>query len=197
MSRAPSRVERRVTLVTGGARSGKSRHALELAARRPRPAFVATAEAFDDEMAERIRRHRCEREAGATAFTTVEAPRDPAAALDALPEGCGAAVVDCLTIWLTNLMVAAGEERPSADPGSYPEIGRLLERLATPPCELIVVTNEVGWGLVPTTPLGRAFRDLAGTVNQEVAARAGRVVLMVSGLPLVVRQGSGDGGGDG
>lgn len=182
-----SRNEHRVTLVTGGARSGKSRHALELAARRPRPAFIATAEAFDDEMAERIRRHRRERDGGATAFETIDAPRAPAAALDALPDGCGAAVVDCLTIWLTNLMVAAGEERPSADPGSYPEIGRLLERLDEPPCELILVTNEVGWGLVPTTPLGRAFRDLAGTVNQQVAARAGRVVLMVSGLPLVVK----------
>lgn len=178
----------RVTLVTGGARSGKSRHALELAARYPRPAFVATAEALDAEMAGRIRRHREERGA---AFETLEAPRDPAAALAALPAGCGAAVVDCLTVWLSNLILAAGDPPPSA-PGAYPEIGRFLESLAEPPCELVVVTNEVGGGLVPTTPLGRAFRDLAGSVNQEVAARADRVVLVVCGQPLVVKEAGGD-----
>lgn len=178
----------RVTLVTGGARCGKSRYALEQVAGRPAPTFVATADALDDEMVERIRRHREER---GTAFTTLEAPLDPAAALAALPADCGAAVVDCVTVWLGNLVHhwtrEHGEDRPPTDVAAWPAVGAFLELLEAPRRDLVLVTNEVGWGIVPATPLGRAFRDLAGRVNQELAARAHRVVLVVSGVPLTVK----------
>lgn len=179
-----------VTLVTGGARSGKSALALRLASVHPRPAFVATAEARrDPEMAERIRRHRRER---GDSFVTVEEPLDVAGALRDLPEDCAAAVVDCLTLWISNLMLRAAQSRdeaetPPTELAAYPEIEALLELLASPRRPLVLVTNEVGWGVVPATPLGRAFRDLAGRVNQEAAALAGRVVMVVSGVPWVLR----------
>lgn len=175
-----------VVLVTGGARSGKSRHAEALALRRPDPAYVATAEAMDAEMAERIRRHREER---GDRFVTVEEPQRLARALAGLPAGCGVAVVDCLTVWLGNLLHAAerGGAELSARPDDHPEVAALLALLDSPPRDLVLVTNEVGWGVVPATPLGRVFRDLAGRVNQAVAARADRVVLLVSGVPMTVK----------
>ncbi len=169
-----------ITLITGGARSGKSGRALELAAPYARKAFVATAEPIDEEMRQRIARHRRERDA---AFYTIEAPRDLAAACAGWPADVDVAVIDCLTVWLGNLMHAAADDVDLSQPSSFPEVVAFLDWLDHPPsCDLILVTNEVGMGLVPTTPLGRAFRDLAGAVNQRVAARAHRVVLMVSGV---------------
>lgn len=168
-----------ITLITGGARSGKSRRALELAAPFSSKAFIATAEPIDAEMRQRIATHREERDA---AFHTVEAPRDLASALNRLPSGVEVAVIDCLTVWLGNLMVAAPEGADPSQPSTFPEVAAFLERLDDPPCDLIVVTNEVGMGLVPTTSMGRAFRDLAGDVNQRVAGSARRVILMVSGV---------------
>lgn len=176
-----------LTFVTGGARSGKSRYALNLALRSARrPAFVATAEPFDDGLRDRIRRHREERGAQ---FFTVEEPVDLAGALRRLPPETDLAVVDCLTVWLGNLLYRR-EGRPeplSADPGDYEEIRNFLGLLNGPHTPLIVVTNEVGMGIIPENALARLFTDLTGRVNQEVAARAGRVVLMVSGIPMVVR----------
>jgi adenosylcobinamide kinase/adenosylcobinamide-phosphate guanylyltransferase len=168
-------------LITGAARSGKSRHALELAAAWPRRAYVATAEAVDAEMAERIRRHRDERGAG---FVTVEEPLDPAAALGRLPAGTDVAVVDCLTVWLGNLVHRRAGATALRHPEDLPEVAAFLRRLDDPPCRLVVVTNEVGWGVVPENPLARSFRDLAGRVNEAVAKRCERVVLMVCGRPL-------------
>lgn len=179
----------RATLITGGARSGKSALALRLAAEHPQPAYVATARALDGEMTERIERHRRER---GTRFVTLEEPVALAGALERVPAGCGAVVVDCLTLWVTNLLLDAAEglaegSSPPTDPDAYAEIGALLEALVAPSRPLLLVTNEVGSGVVPPSPLGRAFRDLAGRVNQEVAARAGRVVMVVSGIPWVLR----------
>ncbi|HZF14153.1 MAG TPA: bifunctional adenosylcobinamide kinase/adenosylcobinamide-phosphate guanylyltransferase [Thermoanaerobaculia bacterium] len=176
-----------ITLVTGGARSGKSRFALELALAGERPAFIATAEPFDGEMAERISRHREER---GERCLTVEEPLDLAAALARLPPDTGIAVVDCLTVWLGNLLHR--EERQGSPNGEEPaEIAAFLAALASPPCPLVLVTNEVGMGLVADHPLGRRFVDLSGRLNQAVAGRAERVVLLVSGLPLHLKGGAG------
>jgi adenosylcobinamide kinase/adenosylcobinamide-phosphate guanylyltransferase len=168
-----------LTMLTGGARSGKSRFALELAGRHPAPrVFVATAEACDAEMADRIARHRAER---GTGWQTVEAPLDLAGALRSLPAETDVAVVDCLTVWLGNLMHHRGERE------SYAEVAGLLATIEQPPCDLILVTNELGMSIIPDNPLARRFRDVAGRLNQEVARRAGRVLLMVSGLPLALK----------
>lgn len=168
-----------VTLVTGGCRSGKSTHALRLADAFGRRAFIATAEAHDDEMAARIARHQAERD---RRFVTVEAPLDPAAALRRIPDDTQVIVLDCVTVWISNLLHHYEDKAQDA-----PEIGRLLEALRTPPCPVIVVTNEVGAGIVPMNPLARRFRDLAGTVNQQIAAIADTVLMTVCGIPITIK----------
>jgi len=177
-------VKPELVLLTGGARSGKSHHALDLAAQRPGPrGFVATAEPFDEEMRERIAAHRQER---APEYVTVEAPLDLAPALTAAvaDHGLRVAVVDCLTVWLGNLL----HHRNLQDAHTpLPEVEALLTLLDRPPCDLILVTNELGMGIVPENSLARAFRDRAGWLNQEVAHRAHRVTLLVSGCPLPVK----------
>jgi adenosylcobinamide kinase / adenosylcobinamide-phosphate guanylyltransferase len=180
-----------ITLVTGGARSGKSRYALELSARYPSRAFIATAEPLDDEMRERILRHKQER---GESYACIEEAVDLAGALQRLPAGTAIAVVDCLSVWLGNLFHRRGKDLgadfpagPPADPRKFPEIGAFLAGLAAAPCALVLVSNEVGSGIVPADPLSRGFVDLLGRINQEVAARAERVVLMVSGLPLAIK----------
>jgi adenosylcobinamide kinase/adenosylcobinamide-phosphate guanylyltransferase len=170
----------RVTLLTGGARSGKSTRALELAAPYARKAFVATAEPFDDELRERIARHRAERDAS---YTTVEEPLDPAAAVRALAGSVDVAVVDCLTVWVANLLHHRGADRET-----YEELEALVALAASPPVDLILVSNEVGMGIVPADAVSRRYRDLLGAVNRRVAAVADDVTLMVSGLPLSLKR---------
>ena len=179
----------RITLVTGGARSGKSDHALRMALEScPGTAvFVATAEAFDDEMRQRIEKHRRERPAG---MPTIEAPVDLAGALRSLPVETEIAVVDCLTVWMCNLMHHLG---PAT--GSYHPVQELLEFIERPPCDLVFVTNEVGFGIVPENPMARRFRDLAGGLNRAVASRADRVILMVCGIPMQAKPASAAAGG--
>ncbi len=163
-----------VTLILGGARSGKSRQAEQLVAAAGTGLYVATAEAGDAEMAARIAQHRARRGAG---WTTVEAPLDLAGCL-AGPLDADAVLVDCLTLWLSNLMAAARD------------VTRETERLlgALPAARPVVfVSNEVGLGIVPENALARAFRDHAGRLHQQLAARADRVLLMVAGLPLTVK----------
>ncbi len=169
----------KLTFVIGGARSGKSHYAEGLIAALPPPweppwAYIATADAGDEEMAARIAAHRARRAAD---WKTVEAPRDLAAALAA----CGATpvLVDCLTLWLSNLMIA------EADIDT--EMLKLETALAAAAAPVVVVANEVGFGIVPSFPLGRRFRDLQGILNQRIAARADRVVLMVAGLPVPIK----------
>ncbi len=164
-----------LTFVLGGARSGKSRYAEGVIAALPPPwAYVATAEAGDDEMSARIRAHR---ERRGTSWQTIEAPRDLSAALAA----CGQlpVLVDCLTLWLSNLMLA--------DADIEKEMQALETTLASRLAPTVLVANEVGFGIVPDYPLGRRFRDFQGILNQRIAARANRVVLMVAGLPLAVK----------
>lgn len=176
------------TLITGGVRSGKSRYALELSARAQRPAFIATAEPFDDEMRDRIWRHREERQ---DHYFTLEEPVDLAGALQRLPAGTEIAVVDCLTVWLGNLVHRRGDAALSGDPRGFEEVAAFLAFLDRPACPLVLVTNEVGLGVVPENALARTFTELAGRLNQEVAARAQRVVFMVSGLPFALKGGLG------
>jgi adenosylcobinamide kinase/adenosylcobinamide-phosphate guanylyltransferase len=164
-----------LTLVLGGARSGKSRYAESLIAVLPPPwAYVATAEAGDHEMAVRIRTHRARR---GPSWRTIEAPRDLTAAFAACERM--PMLVDCLTLWLSNLMLADAEINA--------EVGRLEEALAATVAPVVLVANEVGSGIVPDHVLGRKFRDLQGLLNQRIAARADRVVLMVAGLPLALK----------
>lgn len=169
-----------ITLITGGARSGKSRYALERAMKYERRGFIATAEPVDDEMRIRIERHRKERGA---AYLTVEEPLDIAAAVSAMKGTADVALVDCLTVWLGNLMHAYPEVK-AAECAEYRSFLRLAEAA---PLDLIIVTNEVGMGIVPPSELGREFRDAAGMLNQESSRRADTVVFMVSGLPLYVK----------
>ena len=164
-----------VSLVLGGARSGKTRFALAAAERTAANlVMIATAQALDAEMADRIARHRAERDAR---WRTVEAPLDLPEALRALHPG-ECAVVDCLTLWLSNLMHA---ERDVEAAGSD-----LVDALGGAP-DVILVSNEVGWGVVPDNALARRFRDEAGRLHQRLAARADRVVLVVAGLPLTLK----------
>ncbi|MDB5379594.1 MAG: cobinamide kinase / cobinamide phosphate guanyltransferase family protein [Rubritepida sp.] len=161
-----------LTLILGGARSGKSRHAEALIqAESPPWTYIATAESYDAEMTARIAEHRARRPAG---WVTVDAPRD-------LPEAIATAkdaplLVDCLTLWLSNLMLAEAD----LDAASGALIAALLARAAP----TVLVSNEVGSGIVPATPLGRRFRDAQGRLNQQVAAVAGRVELVVAGIPM-------------
>lgn len=163
--------------VIGGARSGKSRYAQARAeAAGGKPIFVATAEAFDDEMRDRIARHRADRDAR---WRTVEAPRDLPAALDALNTSDAVVLVDCLTLWVSNLLLADAD---------MARAGRqLCDAIARFDGALILVANEVGLGIVPDNALARAFRDAAGQLNQAVAAAADEVVLLTAGLPLTLK----------
>jgi adenosylcobinamide kinase/adenosylcobinamide-phosphate guanylyltransferase len=162
-----------VTLVLGGARSGKSRHAEALVASQPGPCiYLATAQAGDAEMAARIADHRARR---GGRWTTVEEPLDLAAALG---QACGpdrAVLVDCLTLWLSNLL-GAGRDVSA-------ECERLLAVLPGLAGPVVLVSNEVGQGVVPDNALARSFIDHAGRLHQDLAAAAQRVVFMTAGLP--------------
>ncbi|PZO82214.1 MAG: bifunctional adenosylcobinamide kinase/adenosylcobinamide-phosphate guanylyltransferase [Mesorhizobium amorphae] len=165
--------ERSLTLVLGGARSGKSRHAETLLGAHSAPwAYVATAESFDREMDERIRIHR-ERRDGR--WQTLDAPIDLATTLRTLPEG-RPVLVDCLTLWLSNHLLAEHDLGEEED--------RLAEVLARPRGPWVLVSNEVGLGIVPDNALARRFRDAAGRLNQRVAGLADHVVFVAAGLPM-------------
>ncbi len=165
-----------LTLVLGGARSGKSALAERLTlACDGAPRYIATAEAWDDEMRERIARHRAQRDG--QGWQTLEAPLALVAALAEDPQS--PTLVDCLTLWLTNHLLAESDLET--------EGARLLQALASRPGPTFVVANEVGLGIVPDNALARRFRDAAGRLNQQVAARADTVILVTAGLPLTLK----------
>ncbi|MFA5081516.1 MAG: bifunctional adenosylcobinamide kinase/adenosylcobinamide-phosphate guanylyltransferase [Hydrogenophilaceae bacterium] len=173
-----------IRLILGGARSGKSRYAEQRAAATGRPVTViATAEAGDAEMAARITRHRLERPGH---WRTVEEPLALASALAGQTDTGQCLLIDCLTLWLNNLLAAG-------DAVFQMEREALLERLPGLPGEIILVANEVGLGVVPMGELSRRFVDEAGRLNQEIAQLADEVVLMAAGLPLILK-GNHDGG---
>lgn len=164
----------RTILVLGGARSGKSRHAQALAeAGDGERVFVATAQPFDEEMRERIARHQADRDGG---WRTVEAPLDLPAAIGR--EGAAGRVLlaDCLTLWLSNLLLAEADLEAAG--------AALVAAVAAAPARIVLVANEVGLGIVPDNALARRFRDAAGLLNQRMAGLCDAVDLVAAGLPL-------------
>jgi len=174
--------EKTIILITGGARSGKSAFAVQLALKYKKPVFIATAVACDKEMRDRIVHHKNER--GNKFLMTIEEPYNPAEALKKIPSDTGVILLDCLTVWLGNLLW----RNKKGD--KYQEIEDFLSCLDTLPCSIIIVTNEVGMGLVPDNSLGRRFRDIAGEVNKRVAEKAHQVIMTVCGIPLHIKTSS-------
>jgi adenosylcobinamide kinase/adenosylcobinamide-phosphate guanylyltransferase len=171
----------KVVLVTGGSRSGKTAYSLERAMPFANRIYLATAEAIDGEMRDRIARHQKER---GESFQTVEEPLDLAGALKHIPEEADVLLIDCMTVWLGNLMHRNGEQDEP-----YAEVREFISALKNPPCNIIIVTNEVGSGIVPLDAMTRTYRDHAGWLNQDIAKVADEVVLVACGLPLVLKGG--------
>lgn len=162
----------RSTFILGGARSGKTSHALALCEPFPQRIYIATAEAHDEEMAARITAHKQER---GDLWTTIEVPLNLPQAIRDLPADA-ICMVDCLTLWLSNLM---GAERDIEEATKV-----LCDAIAAAPCTLVLVSNEVGLGIVPDNALARAFRDHQGRLNRAVAAAVERVEFISAGLPM-------------
>jgi adenosylcobinamide kinase / adenosylcobinamide-phosphate guanylyltransferase len=172
-----------ITLITGGARSGKSSFALEMAGKDyDRRVFIATAVAFDEEMTTRIAQHQRGR---GDLFHTLEEPVHLAETLAAVPPGTEVVLVDCLTVWIGNLYhhFQQNEELVRS------HVDEFLKVVPQVSYDLILVTNEVGWGIVPENPLARSFRDLAGYLNRKVAEKAKSVYLLCCGIPLELKGG--------
>jgi len=167
-----------VTLIGGGSRSGKTSFALRRAREYgAKLAYAATAEVLDEEMAARTAAHQSERGAE---FVTIEEPLELARVLETGAAGFDAVVVDCLTLWLSNIMLAGGRDLPR-------EVDRLVKAVSDCPGPLVIVTNEVGAGIVPENALAREFRDQAGWLNQRIAETAAEVYWMVFGCPVKVK----------
>jgi len=173
-------------LILGGARSGKSAYAEKLAAEMgQRVLYIATAEIGDEEMAERIAAHRLARP---IAWRTLEASRNVAHALKALDNRPEVMLLDCLTLLVSNIVLAMETEpQASIEAAVQAEIEAIIAARAQLHVPLIIVSNEVGLGLVPEYPLGRLYRDVLGRANQHLAGLADRVVFMVAGLPIVIK----------
>jgi adenosylcobinamide kinase / adenosylcobinamide-phosphate guanylyltransferase len=179
-------VAKELILILGGARSGKSSHAQRMALDLGGPdvLFVATAEAYDDEMRVRIAAHQAERPVG---WRTIEAPRRVAEQI--APAAASVVLVDCLTLLASNALLSAGEDATpqQAEAAVLDEVDGLLAACRASDATWIMVSNEVGLSLVPPYPLGRLYRDALGRANQRIAAAADRVLFMVAGLPLRVK----------
>src|ERR1700678_3615202 len=169
-----------VTLVLGGVRSGKSRYAQQLAEQSGRVVFVATATISDDEMRRKIERHREDRP---KEWLTIEEPLELAQVLTQHESSCDVILIDCVTIFAANLLEQEGEDRSAIDG----RIVTLCDALRSTCCAVVLVSNEVGSGVVPAYPMGRRYRDLLGEINQSIAKVADDVVLMVAGLPLALK----------
>lgn len=171
---------KQIILVTGGARSGKSKYAEQRAGELgDRRLYVATAEANDDEMTQRIMEHKKRR---GDAWATIEEPVELSSALLAQRGRTDCILVDCVTLWLSNLVL----HRDGTFAGK--KVEELLETLPRLDFHVVLVTNEIGWGIVPDNALARQFRDLAGWANQRIAAAANEVVLTVVGIPMTVKK---------
>ena len=179
-------MEKRLTLILGGVRAGKSTYAQELAGGGGRVLFVATAEAGDREMAARIQAHRESRPAQ---WDTLEEPLNLAEALARVSGSYDTVLLDCLTLWVSNLLLR-GDGHGASSVDIPTEARRLLEAYAAGTSSWIVVSNEVGLGVVPPTEMGRAYADELGRVNQMVAAAADVVYFMAAGLPLTLKTNS-------
>ncbi|NLJ24143.1 MAG: bifunctional adenosylcobinamide kinase/adenosylcobinamide-phosphate guanylyltransferase [Firmicutes bacterium] len=176
-------------LVTGGVRSGKSSFAETLALEKGGPiAYIATSRIEDEEMADRVRRHQDSRPKD---WVTIEAPWDLAGALQRLPDGTRTVIVDCLGVFVSNLLLKyAGDGDPTAgevETQILNTIQSFLDAQVVVPVTMVVVTNETGLGVVPPSALGRAFRDYLGWANQMVAKAADKAYLVVAGIPLLIK----------
>ena len=171
-------------LLLGGARAGKSAAAERLAQAGRRVLFIATAEALDEEMRRRIAAHRARRPSG---WGTLEEPLDPVAAAAPILARYDTVVLDCLTLWVSNLLLRQADYS-GAETAIQDASRGLLELIESTSATWIVISNEVGLGVVPPSPLGRAYRDALGRVNQLFAARAAKVYLMVAGLALELKE---------
>jgi len=168
--------------ITGGARSGKSRFAEELTQQFGAPlGYLATAQALDDEMAERVKKHRLRR---GDAWQTMEEPLHLPQTLAASDRTCKAVLVDCLTLWLSNLLFHYEEQGEDAEARIMKDVHGLTATLREMRTPVIIVSNEVGQGIVPENHLARRFRDIAGQANQLLAAMADEVHVVISGIPL-------------
>ena len=171
-------------LITGGCRSGKSKHALFVARNYPgRKIYLATAEALDEEMRARIARHREEREKD---WITIEEPLDAVSVLEREGSAASLILIDCVTIWISNLLLKGNNRENILE-----QIRHLLASCQRAKASIIVVTNEVGAGIVPENKLARDFRDIVGEANQIIAAEFNEGVQVVSGIPVVIKS-SGD-----
>jgi len=181
-------MSKELILILGGARSGKSAHAQALALEMGGPSvlYLATAQAFDEEMQARIAQHRAERPA---AWWTLEAPSLIGAPIAEAGAAARVVLLDCMTLLASNAVLGAGDGAPApvAEAAVAREVAALLAAYRAGDATWIVVSNEVGMGLVPPHPLGRVYRDALGRANQTLAAAAGRVSLLVAGLPMRVK----------
>ena len=175
----PEPGDKSFVFVVGGARSGKSSFAMKLAGSSGSPRlYIATAEALDGEMEGRIRKHREERGGG---WETLEEPREVSGRIEEA-KGYAVVLIDCLTLWLTNLLMAGLDDGAVAK-----EVDRFISACALSPSKIVAVSNEVGLGLVPDNPLSRRFRDLSGTMNRMVAGAATQAYFVASGIPLKMK----------
>ena len=173
--------DRGCLFVTGGAKSGKSRVALEVCdALDKERIFLATAQALDQEMEERIRRHKEERSSD---WRTIEEPLDVPAVLNRMDRENRVILLDCLTLWINNLYMNYGDQQDTISS----HIEDLLLALSKLRGAVVVVSNEVGWGIVPGDPTSRAYRDSVGFLNQRIARVSNKVVAVIAGLPLVLK----------
>lgn len=169
----------KITLILGGARSGKSSYALSLAKKYKKVAFIATCLGLDKEMRERIRLHK---EARPKHWETFEEPKELAKLIGKLNNGFDCILIDCLTLLVSNLVLAGNKQEQV-----FKKIKELLFVLSKKKARVILVSNEVGLGLVPTNKLGRDFRDVSGRVNRMVAKNADKVFFVVAGIPLKIK----------
>jgi adenosylcobinamide kinase/adenosylcobinamide-phosphate guanylyltransferase len=174
-----------ITLILGGARSGKSRFAQEIAAKLGKKVlFVATGEPLDEEMRARIDIHKKSRPAG---WRTLEAPTNVAKTLRGKIGDADIVIIDCITLLVSNLMGDENTDVSTWQKKVVAEIKSLINLLKNSEANFIIVSNEVGLGLVPTTPIGRAYRDILGMANQMLAVNADQVYLMVAGIPMALK----------
>ncbi len=172
---------KKITLITGGIRSGKSRYALSLTQKmNGQKIFIATAQAFDESMSVKIKKHQEERGEG---FTTIEEPIYLAKAMSALHQESDVILIDCLTLWVNNLLYYFKE-----DTGKIrQQFDLFLDVLANPPRQIVIVTNEIGLGVTPENELTRKFIDELGFINQRVAQLSDEVIMMIAGLPQFIK----------
>ena len=173
-------MEKRMIFITGGCRSGKSRYALDYANRHfSKKLFLATSEALDEEMAQRIENHKKVR---GPEWQTIEEPVEIVNKIKEYGEDGKVILIDCLTLWLYNLLMRWGDDLRIID-----ETDKLTNIIKQNPASFILVSNEVGMGIVPADPLSRRYRDLLGTMNQRIAEALNTVIFMVSGIPLFLK----------